>query len=131
MAVQQSTIASMSTPDHVASRLGPLEFRDGAPTVETAETVFDHLTFLRGVDVFLNAVPMASIRAVRQGFLEVGVRDNEILMFSELMDSRSTFLTANADTVYFVGFIDLTAGPMSSRRRRKASASSTTCGSAG
>ena len=28
------------------------------------------------------------------------------------MDAKSLFLTANADTVYFVGFIDLTKGPM-------------------
>ena len=28
------------------------------------------------------------------------------------MDAKSLFLTANADTVYFIGFIDLTKGPM-------------------
>ena len=28
------------------------------------------------------------------------------------MDSQSLFLTANADTVYFVGIVDLTSGPM-------------------
>jgi hypothetical protein len=86
---------------------------------------------VRGVDSFLNAFQLASIRAIRQGFLEVGVQDNEVLMFSELMDSKSIFLTPNADTVYFIAFVDLTAGPMASRHRRRASASSTTCGSAG
>src|SRR5262249_28669440 len=44
--------------------------------------------------------------------LDIGVKDNEILVFSELMDAKSLFLTANADTVYFVGFIDLSKGPM-------------------
>ena len=33
-------------------------------------------------------------------------------MFAELMDSASLFLTANSDTVYFLGFVDLTNGPM-------------------
>jgi hypothetical protein len=112
MLVQDETLASRLTPDRVESRLGRLEFRNGAPTAETAETLFDHLTFVRGVDAFLNAFQLASIRAIRQGFLEVGVPDNEILMFSELMDSKSIFLTPNADTVYFISFIDLTAGPM-------------------
>ena len=28
------------------------------------------------------------------------------------MDAKSLFLTTNADTVYFFGFIDLTKGPM-------------------
>ena len=38
--------------------------------------------------------------------------DNSILIFSELMDSESLFLTANADTVYFLGIVDLSNGPM-------------------
>jgi Uncharacterized conserved protein len=40
------------------------------------------------------------------------VKDNEIGIFPELMDARSLFLTANADTVYFVGFIDVSKGPI-------------------
>ena len=48
-----------------------------------------------------------------QGLAEhVGVKDNEVLIFSELMDAKSLFLTANADTIYFLGIIDLTKGPM-------------------
>ena len=35
-----------------------------------------------------------------------------MLIFSELMDSRSLFLTANADTVYFISFLDLSNGPL-------------------
>ena len=35
-----------------------------------------------------------------------------MLIFSELMDSRSLFLTANADTVYFWSFHDLSQGPL-------------------
>ena len=50
--------------------------------------------------------------AIRKGFREAGVEDNQILIFSELMGSESLFLTANADTVYFVGIVDLTSGPM-------------------
>ena len=39
-------------------------------------------------------------------------RTTTILLFSELMDSASLFLTANCDTVYFLGFVDLSDGPM-------------------
>ena len=42
----------------------------------------------------------------------IGVEDNSVLLFSELMDSASLFLTANCDTVYFLSFVDLTDGPM-------------------
>lgn len=34
------------------------------------------------------------------------------LIFSELMDAKSLFLTANVDTIYFLTFVDLTKGPM-------------------
>ena len=67
---------------------------------------------MRGVEAFLNSYQGASIHAIRQGFLDVGVEDNQILMFGELMDSASLFLTANSDTVYFLGFVDLSDGPV-------------------
>ena len=60
----------------------------------------------------MTAFPAASTHALRQGFLSVGVEDNSVLIFSELMDSSSRFLTANADTVYYVGIMDLSKGPM-------------------
>jgi Protein of unknown function (DUF1254) len=34
------------------------------------------------------------------------------VIFSELMDSNSLFLTANADTIYSVAILDLTKGPL-------------------
>lgn len=104
--------ASIHTPDTVQTRLGTLQFRDGAPTPETAERLYDHLDFTRGVDAFLNSFQGASIHAARRGFLSIGVEDNQILIYPELMDSASLFLTANSDTVYFIGFVDLTDGPM-------------------
>jgi hypothetical protein len=45
------------TPDRVSSRLGTLEFFDGMPSDATAATVLDHLTFLRGVGMFLSTIP--------------------------------------------------------------------------
>jgi hypothetical protein len=104
---------SITTPDTVeSSRLGTLEFNDGAPTPDTAERLYDHLDFVRGVDAYLNSLQGASLVAVRRGFQSVGVEDNQVLIFPELMDSASLFLTANSDTVYFWTFIDLTPGPM-------------------
>jgi hypothetical protein len=110
--LQADVLASLSTPDRVESRIGPLEFTDGAPAAKTVETLYDHLDFVHGVNAFLTAFPAASTQAIRQGFLDVGVQDNTVLIFSELMDSSSRFLTANADTVYYLAFVDLTQGPM-------------------
>ena len=60
----------------------------------------------------MNTMQGVNMEAIRKGILAVGIKDNEIGLFSELMDAKSLFLTANADTVYFVGFIDLSKGPM-------------------
>ncbi len=110
--IPQEVVDAISTPDRVETRLGTLEFKDGAPSQATVDKLYDHLDFLHGVNVFLNAFAGASLSAARQGLISAGAQDNSILIFSELMDAKSLFLTANADTVYFVGFVDLTKGPM-------------------
>ena len=100
--------AKIMTPDRVPSRLGPLEFFDGMPTEATATLVLEHLTFLRGVEVFLNAVPAASLEAMRAGLTEFGATGpNKIVIFDDLMDSNSLFLTGNTDTVYALSVLDL------------------------
>ena len=104
--------ASITTPDTVQTRLGTLEFDDGAPSPDTAERLYDNLDFMRGVEAFLSSYQGASMQAIRGGFLSAGVEDNQVLLFPELMDSASLFLTPNSDTVYFWSFVDLTHGPM-------------------
>ena len=110
--VSAEVLRSISTPDRVESRLGTLEFDDGAPAESTAELLYEHLDFVRGVEAFLAAFPAASMAAMRQGFLSIGVEDNSVLIYPDLADSASLFLTANCDTPYFAGFVDLTGGPM-------------------
>jgi hypothetical protein len=112
MTVSSETLHSVSTPDRVESRLGTLEFDDGAPSEETAALLYDHLDFVNGVQAFLGAIPGASLAAMRRGFESVGADDGSFLLFSKLMDSASVFLTGNCDTVYFWGFVDLSDGPV-------------------
>jgi len=100
------------TPDKVESPIGALEFKDGAPSAETVKKVYDTLDFTRGLDAYLNSYGGASAYAIRQGFLSVGAEDNSVVLYSELMDAKSLFLTANADTVYYMSVVDLTKGPM-------------------
>jgi uncharacterized membrane protein HdeD (DUF308 family) len=63
-----------------------LEFTDGAPSGQTLEKLYDHLDFLHGVNVYLDAFATVSTAALRQGFHSVGAEDNSVLIFSELMD---------------------------------------------
>ena len=100
------------TPDSVETRIGKLEFKDGAPSVATAEKIYDTLDFTRGLDAFLNSYGGASAYAIRKGLLSIGAEDNTVTIYPELMDAKSLFLTANADTVYYFSMVDLTKGPM-------------------
>jgi hypothetical protein len=104
--------AEITTPSKVEAGVGALEFTDGYPTRDTAETLRDHLDYLHGVETFTNTIQGVSLYAMRKGFLDAGINDGDVLIFSELMDSRSLFLTANADTVYYISFVDLSDGPL-------------------
>ncbi len=104
--------ASILTPDVVETGIGKLTFKDGAPTVETAKTVADVLTFTNGLAVYNNSFRGASALGLQKGFASIGAGFNDVAIFPDLMDSSSIFLTANADTVYYLSVVDLSKGPM-------------------
>lgn len=111
--VAPETLKSISTPDKsTKTRIGVLEFKDGAPSSKTASALWDELDYIRGVDAFINGYAAVSQYAIHNGFQEQGIKDNEVLVFSKLMNSKSLFLTANADTYYFWSFLDLSNGPV-------------------
>lgn len=103
---------AITTPDRIETRIGTLEFKDGAPSAKTTQDVYDTLAFTRGIDAFMNSFSGASAYAIRDGFHSIGAEDNSVVIFSELMDSKSLFLTANADTIYTLAILDLTKGPL-------------------
>jgi hypothetical protein len=104
---------ALITPDKLESSLGTLEFKDGAPSKETVAKIYDNLDLMHGVEAFVNAYQGASVAALFKGFNEAGVPNNTTaLIWSELMDSKSLFLTANADTIYFWVNLDLSNGPL-------------------
>lgn len=123
--------ASILTPDKVETRIGTLDFKDGMPSKETIEKVYDNLDFTHAFEAFVNTFQGVSIAALHKGFQSVGVKDNEVLIFSDLMDAKSLFLTANADTIYSLGMLDLSKGPMVLEVGPRCWARSTTSGSAG
>ena len=103
---------SITTPDKVETRIGTLDFKDGAPSKATLDKVYDDLDFTHAQRAFADTFQGVSIHAIRKGLQSVGVKDNEAIIFSELMDAKSLWLTTNADTIYVVGALDLTKGPM-------------------
>lgn len=98
----------ITTPDKVETRIGTLEFFDGFPSPETTQKVFDNLDFLRGIEAFLNGIPITSLESLRAGHEQMGVTNsNKMLLADKLLDSDPLFLTGNTDTVYCSGFLDL------------------------
>ena len=96
------------TPDVVDTSIGRLEFFDGMPTAATADAVYDNLLRIRATEAFLDFVPAASLEALRAGMVSLGVDEaRKCLLFDELMDSNSLFLTGNTDTVYAICLLDL------------------------
>jgi len=110
--VSEATIESMSAPASVETRIGELQFVDGAPTVDTAHKAADAVDFARALEAYNNSFRGASALAIKKGMESLGAGSGDIILFEELMDSSSLFLTANADTVYYLSVIDLSNGPM-------------------
>ncbi|MEJ2333741.1 MAG: DUF1254 domain-containing protein [Desulfobulbaceae bacterium] len=105
--------ANITTPDSVETRLGTLNFFDGMPDEKTVQLVYDNLDFQRGVNAFLNAIPIASIYAMREGIRKGGVTSNNMVGITEnLLDSQSLFLTGNTTTYYVMNWLDLKDGPL-------------------
>lgn len=110
--ISSNVLQSLNTPNKVQSRIGTLNFKDGIPDAATMQKLYDESDYMHGVEAFINGYPVVSQWAIRQGLKSVGIQDNDVIVFSKLMDSNSLFLTANADTYYFWTYVDLSKGPV-------------------
>jgi hypothetical protein len=102
----------ITTPDRVESRLGTLTFKDGIADKATAQKLFDELDYVHAVTAVINGFAAVNQLAMVKGFRAAGIPENDVLVTSGLMDAKSLFLTANADTYYFWSHLDLTKGPL-------------------
>ncbi len=105
--VSKEELQSISTPDKVNTSIGELKFFDGVPTDATVKKVYDNLDRMRGVQVFLNTLPGASMYRLRAGNAKIGVdKANKVAISAQLLDSKSLYLTANTSTLYAQVFLD-------------------------
>ena len=111
--IPASVRESIAVPDVITSPFGDLTFFDGVPSLESVETIYDLLDLIRGIEVYLNTIPGASLVAMRAGFRSVGVDGSRVLGYTApRANSASFFLTANTETTYGSMFLDLKAdGP--------------------
>lgn len=104
--------SGIASPDKVETRLGTLNFFDGFPDQASVEKLYENLDFQRAVQAYLLALPPVSMVGIRDGLTKFGPANVTIPTFETLMDSRSIFLTANANTPYTWMWIDLKDGPL-------------------
>lgn len=111
--LSQEVADHLRIPDRVSTRrIGELTFFDGVPTGDTAQKLFDEMDYVHAVDAYLNSLPLASQYGIRNGFVNAGIKDGDVALFSTLMDCNGVFLTANCDTTYFWSYLDLKNGPL-------------------
>ena len=110
--VSEEIVRSLGAPETIQTDAGKLDFKDGVPSPETASKVYDTLDFTQALNAYNNSFRGASALAIVKGFEGIGAKPGDVVIFSELMDSSSLFLTANADTVYYLAGLDLSKGPV-------------------
>ncbi len=103
--------AGIATPNTVETSLGTMHLFDGVPDKETAQKIYDHLDFQRGVEAYLNSIQIASMHGMRKGLLDVGPANTTALIFQKLMDSHALWLTPNTSSVYMSSWLQLTDEP--------------------
>lgn len=106
----------LSPPETIKTRLGPLEFThdfaNGYPTDETVEKLYNERDFQRACQAYLWALPAVSFTAWQRGINQTfGAKNGQIVSILSL-EARRGILTANATTPYYLGFADLSEGPL-------------------
>ena len=103
---------SVPTAKTIMSKIGKLEFPLGYPTDKTARMLEDEMLYVHAVTAYTNTIQGASLWALRKGFAQLGANDGDFIVSPEMVDGKSLMLTANMDTYYFWGNIDLAEGPL-------------------
>ena len=92
--IPDEVLRSVGVPEVIDSALGTFRFRSGLPDADTVSLCWDRLDLLRGIEVFLNAVPGAALAALRRGLRSMGVKTSRDLLVAPRMDSTPLWLTA-------------------------------------
>jgi hypothetical protein len=92
----------------VKTRFGDFEFKNAYPTRKAADALLDQLKFNRAVEVYLTQIPAVAVIETRRGARDFGARrSNQAIIWEQLMDAVTLVLTANTETVYGLGILDL------------------------
>src|SRR5215470_19883066 len=99
------------TPTAQLQQAGPTEFREGFPTPEAAQRLYDDADLNRAIQAYRFFFPNVSILGLFKGFEPVGTKDNTAFVVLEGRPSGVLF-TPNSDTPYAALPLDLRIGPI-------------------
>jgi len=102
----------IATPDTLETSIGTLTSFDAVPDKATTQRIYDNLDLQRATEAFLAALPIASMAAMETGVRSFGPPNTTAILFEDLMDSRSLWLTANTVSIYQVAWVELGDEPM-------------------
>ncbi|WP_455379355.1 DUF1254 domain-containing protein, partial [Petrachloros mirabilis] len=102
----------IETPTTLETHLGTLRSFDGVPDEETTQKLYDDLDLRRATEAYLSAIPIASMSAMEKGMRTFGPPNTTAVLFEDLMDSKSLWLTPNTVSVYQVAWVELGHEPM-------------------
>jgi hypothetical protein len=102
----------VATPNRLETRIGTLELVDGVPTPETIQKVYDNLDFQRAVQAYLINIPVAAMSGMHGAIVGFGPPNKTAILFENLMDAKSLWLTPNATTIYMMSWLEMKDEPM-------------------
>jgi hypothetical protein len=113
---QEANPTGRGGPQRIETRIGTLEFThdfaNGYPTDATIEKLYDERDFQRACQAYLWSLPAVSFASWQRGITNgLGARNGQIVAILSL-EARRGVLTANATTPYYLGFADLSGGPL-------------------
>jgi hypothetical protein len=92
----------------VKTRFGNFEFKNGYPTAEAIDQLYELRTFNRAVESYLHFVTIMSMFYMQKGLNDFGLdAANKFLIFPTRLDAQSLYLTANTESIYGMQFLDL------------------------
>jgi hypothetical protein len=103
-------------PHTIETRIGRLEFThdfaNGYPTDATIDKLYDERDFQRACQAYLWSLPAVAFKSWQRGTTQqLGAKNGQIVAILSY-EARRGILTANATTPYYLGFADLSAGPL-------------------
>jgi hypothetical protein len=115
-AAAQDAKRAPDAPQTIDTRIGKLDFThdfaNGYPSDATVQKLYDERDFQRACQAYLWSLPAVAFTSFQRGTNEqLGAKNGQIVAILSY-EARQGILTANATTPYYLGFADLSGGPL-------------------